>query len=82
MRRTPRSLADAREELVQIEQEFIRLQKRIEVVRDCVTDSLVRFFLRRTSGLHRLDGRGTHLTNCWQGSRPTEQRPEVSSTGR
>jgi hypothetical protein len=44
MRRTPRSLADAREELVQIEQEFTQLQKRVEAVRDCVTDSLVRFF--------------------------------------
>ena len=44
MRRTPRSLADVREELVQIEQEFTRLQKRIEAVRDCVTDSLVRLF--------------------------------------
>ena len=43
MRRTPRSLADPREELVQIEQEFVRLQKRIEAVRDCVTDSLVSF---------------------------------------
>jgi hypothetical protein len=37
-------LADAREELVQIEKEFTRLQKRIEAVGDCVTDSLVRLF--------------------------------------
>jgi hypothetical protein len=44
MRRTPRSLADARGELVQIQEEFTRLQKRIDAVRDCVTDSLVRFF--------------------------------------
>ena len=44
MRRPPRSLAEAREELVQIQEEFTRLQKRIEAVRDCVTDSLVRFF--------------------------------------
>src|ERR1035441_507864 len=44
MRRTPRSLADAREELVQIEQEFTQVQKRIETVRDCVADSLVRLF--------------------------------------
>lgn len=44
MRRTPRSLADARNELVQIEQEFTRLQTRIEVVRDSVADSLVRLF--------------------------------------
>jgi hypothetical protein len=43
MRRPPRSLADAREELVQIEQEFVRLQKRIETVRDSVADSLVSF---------------------------------------
>ena len=44
MRKTPRSLADAREELVQVQEEFTRLQKRIEGVRDCVADSLVRFF--------------------------------------
>jgi hypothetical protein len=44
MRRTPRSLTDAREELVQIQEAFTRLQKRIEAVRDCVTDSLARFF--------------------------------------
>ena len=43
MRRTSRGFADAREELVQIQEEFTRLQKRIEAVRDCVTDSLVRF---------------------------------------
>jgi hypothetical protein len=44
MHRTPQSLTDIREELVQIQEEFTRLQKRIETVRDCVTDSLVRFF--------------------------------------
>jgi hypothetical protein len=44
MRKTLRSLADAREELVPIEQEFTQLQKRIEAVRDCVADSLVRLF--------------------------------------
>lgn len=44
MRRTSRSLADAREELVRIEQEFTRLQKRIEAVRNSVADSLVRLF--------------------------------------
>jgi len=44
MRRTPRSLADAREELVQIEQEFTQLQKRIDAVRDSVADSLIRLF--------------------------------------
>ncbi len=43
MRRTPRSLTDAREELIQIEQEFTQLQKRVEAVRDCVTDSLALF---------------------------------------
>jgi hypothetical protein len=43
MRKTPRSLADAREELVQLQEEFTRLYKRIEVVRDCVTDALVSF---------------------------------------
>ena len=44
MRRPPRNLADAREELVQIEQEFVRLQKRIETVRDSVADLLLRLF--------------------------------------
>ena len=44
MRKRPRSLTDTREELVQIQEEFTRLQKRIEAVRDCVTDSLARFF--------------------------------------
>src|ERR1019366_7802429 len=44
MRRTPRSLADAREELVLIQEEFTQVQKRIETVRDCVADSLVRLF--------------------------------------
>jgi len=44
MRRTPRDLADAREELLEIQQEFVRLQKRIDVVRDCITDSLTRIF--------------------------------------
>ena len=44
MRRTPTSLVDAREELVQIQEEFTRLQKRIEAVRDSVADSLVRLF--------------------------------------
>jgi hypothetical protein len=43
MRGTPRNLSDAREELVQIQEEFTRLQKRIEAVRECVTDSLVSF---------------------------------------
>ena len=44
MRRTPRDLADARKELLEIQQEFVRLQKRIDAVRDCVTDSLKRTF--------------------------------------
>ena len=44
MRRTLRDLADAQKELLEIQQEFVHLQKRIDAVRDCVTDSLVRFF--------------------------------------
>jgi DNA-binding transcriptional MerR regulator len=44
MRRTPRTLTDAREELAQIEQEFTQLQKRIEVVQDSVANALVRLF--------------------------------------
>ena len=44
MRRTPRNLTDVREELVEIQQEFVRFQKRIGAVRDCVTDSLTRIF--------------------------------------
>jgi hypothetical protein len=37
-------LADAREELVQLQEEFTRIQKRIDPVRDCVTGSLTRIF--------------------------------------
>jgi hypothetical protein len=44
MRRTLRDLADARKELLEIQQEFGRLEKRIDAVRDCVTDSLTRIF--------------------------------------
>jgi hypothetical protein len=44
MRKALRGLGDVREELVQIQEEFTRLQKRIEAVRDCVTDSLIRLF--------------------------------------
>ena len=44
MRTTLRSLADVRQELVQIEREFTQLQKRIDAVRECVTDSLTRIF--------------------------------------
>jgi hypothetical protein len=44
MRRTLCDLADARKELLEIQQEFGRLQKRIDAVRDCVTDSVTRIF--------------------------------------
>jgi hypothetical protein len=44
MRRTLRDLADARKELLEIQQEFVRLQKRIDAVRDWITDSLTRIF--------------------------------------
>jgi hypothetical protein len=44
MRSTLRDLADARKELLEIQQEFAHLQKRIDAVRDCVTDSLTRIF--------------------------------------
>lgn len=44
MRRTLRDLADARKELLEIQQEFVRLEKRLGAVRDCVTDSLTRIF--------------------------------------
>ena|ERR1039458_8198076 len=44
MRRTFRDLADARKELLAIQQEFGRLEKRIDAVRDCVTGSLVGLF--------------------------------------
>ena len=44
MRRTLRDLADARKELLEIQQQFTQLQKRIDAVRDCVTDSLTRIF--------------------------------------
>jgi hypothetical protein len=39
MRRTLRDLADARKELIETQQEFGRLQKRIDAVQDSVTDS-------------------------------------------
>ena len=44
MRSTQHNLANAREELVQVEQEFTRLQKRIEAVRDSVANSLFCLF--------------------------------------
>jgi hypothetical protein len=44
MRNRLRDLADARRELLEIQQEFGRLQKRIDAIRDCVTDSLTRLF--------------------------------------
>ena len=44
MPRTPRDLTDARKELLEIQQEFVCLQKRVDAVRDCVTDSLTRIF--------------------------------------
>jgi hypothetical protein len=44
MRRTLRDLADARGELLEIQQEFVHLEKRIDAVRDCVSDSLTRIF--------------------------------------
>ncbi len=44
MRRTLRDLADARKELLEIQQGYDRLEKRIDAVRDCVTDSLTRIF--------------------------------------
>jgi hypothetical protein len=44
MRTTPRRLADARKELLEIQQEFVHLQKRIDAVRDSVADSLTRIF--------------------------------------
>ncbi len=44
MRRLQHSLASAREELVNIEQEFTQLQKRIKAVRDSASDALVPLF--------------------------------------
>lgn len=44
MRRTLRDSANARKELLEIQQEFVRLQKRIDAVRDCVATSLTRIF--------------------------------------
>jgi hypothetical protein len=44
MRRTPRNLTDVREELVEIQEQFTQLQKRIEVVQDSVANALVRLF--------------------------------------
>lgn len=44
MRRTLHNLADARKELLEIQQEFGHLQRRIDGVRQCVTVSLTRIF--------------------------------------
>ncbi len=44
MRKRLRDLADARRELLEIEQEFARLQKLIEAIRDCVMASTTRIF--------------------------------------
>jgi hypothetical protein len=44
MRRTLRDLSDARKELLEIEQDFVHIQKRIDALRDCVMDSLTRIF--------------------------------------
>jgi hypothetical protein len=54
MRRTLRDLADARRELLEMEQEFVRLQKRISAVRDCVADSLTRIFGEKRPALAAL----------------------------
>ena len=37
-------MADARKELLEIQQEFVRIEKRTDAVRDCVTDALTRIF--------------------------------------
>ena len=57
MRRTPRTLANAREKLVQLEQEFTRLLTRIEAMRDSVADSLVRLDGHCRDGQFRSDPR-------------------------
>ena len=44
MQRRLRDLTDARKELLEIEQEFAHIQKRIEAVRDCVTATAKRIF--------------------------------------
>ena len=86
MRRTPRNLADAREELVQIQAEFTRLQQRIEAVRDCVTDSLVRFLgeqrpafagLKEEALIERIVGRVVARLNIATKSQPTADRKYV-----
>ena len=57
MRRTPRTLANARGKLVQLEQEFTRLLTRIEAMRDSVADSLVRLDGHCRDGQFRSDPR-------------------------
>ena len=51
MRKTLRDLADARKELLEIQQEFGRLQKRIDAVSDSVTDSITRIFGKERSAI-------------------------------
>jgi hypothetical protein len=86
MRRTLRDLADAREELISIEQEFTRLQKRIEAVRDSVAAALVRLFGEQSpafSGLaeeeivERIAGRVVARLNIAPMSQPTANRKYV-----
>ena len=66
MKRTLRDLADARKKLLEIQQEFGRLQERIDAVRECITDSLTRIFgderptfaaLSEEELIERIDGR-------------------------
>jgi hypothetical protein len=47
MRRAFRSLTDVRGELICIQEEFTRLQKRIDTARDTVADALTRIFGER-----------------------------------
>jgi len=67
MRRTPRNLTDVLEKLVEVQQEFVHLQKRIDAVRDCITDSPTRIFGDERPAftdsveeelIERIDGRG------------------------
>jgi len=55
MRKTHHSLANAREELVEIHAELTRLQKQIEVVRDSVGSSLISIFGEQRPAFTGLD---------------------------
>jgi hypothetical protein len=78
-------LADARKELLQVQREFVHLQKRIDAVRDCVTGSLVRLFgeqrqaltgLQEEAFIERIAGRVVARIDTLPPKPKTETEPQ------